>query len=124
MGDTEEIRDWRRAHAAEVLADFVALVALENVTGDVPALRRNAEEIVARLRARGAEVEAVGPDGVAPLVVGRVPGPPGAPRLGRPRASVGGSCGATAFPNRSAAGRGARRPRRRPAADGPAQQRS
>ena len=82
MDDTDEIRDWRRAHAADVLADFAALVALENVTGDVPALRRNAEEIVARLRARGAEVDAVGPDGVAPLIIGRVPGRPGAPRLG------------------------------------------
>jgi acetylornithine deacetylase/succinyl-diaminopimelate desuccinylase-like protein len=78
----DTVRAWRRQHASEVLADFAALVALENVTGDVPALRRNAEEIVARLRARGVEAEAVGPDGVAPLVVGRVPARPGAPRLG------------------------------------------
>ncbi|HZB48918.1 MAG TPA: hypothetical protein VE547_07465, partial [Mycobacteriales bacterium] len=76
------VREWRRAHAAEVLAGFADLLALANVTGDVPALRRNAEEIVARLGARGVEAEAVGPDGVAPLVVGRVPGRPGAPRLG------------------------------------------
>ena len=65
-----------------MLAEFAGLLALDNVTGDVPALRRNAAEIVARLRARGVEAEAVGPDGVAPLIVGRVPGRPGAPRLG------------------------------------------
>lgn len=78
----DAVRAWRRAHAAEVLAGFADLLALDNVTGDVPALRRNAEEIVARLRARGVEADAVGPDGVAPLVVGRVPARPGAPRLG------------------------------------------
>jgi acetylornithine deacetylase/succinyl-diaminopimelate desuccinylase-like protein len=76
----DAVRAWRRAHAAEVLADFAALLALPDVTGDVPALRRNADAIVARLRARGVEAEALGP--YAPLVVGRVPGPPGAPRIG------------------------------------------
>jgi len=78
----DAVRSWRREHAAEVLAGFAGLLALDNVTGDVPALRRNAAEIVARLRARGAEAEAVGPDGVAPLVIGRVPARSGAPRLG------------------------------------------
>jgi acetylornithine deacetylase/succinyl-diaminopimelate desuccinylase-like protein len=78
----DAVRGWRREHAAEVLREFAELVALENVTGDVPALRRNAEAIVPALRARGVEAEAVGPDGVAPLVVGRVPARPGAPRLG------------------------------------------
>jgi len=78
----DAVRGWRRQHAAEVVADFADLVAMENVTGDVPALRRNADAIVRRLRARGVEAEAVGPDGVAPLVVGRVPARPGAPRLG------------------------------------------
>jgi acetylornithine deacetylase/succinyl-diaminopimelate desuccinylase-like protein len=78
----DAVRAWRREHALRVLSDFAGLLALDNVTGDVPALGRNAEEIVARLRARGAEVEAVGPDGIAPLVVGRVPARPGAPRLG------------------------------------------
>jgi acetylornithine deacetylase/succinyl-diaminopimelate desuccinylase-like protein len=90
MGDTHEIqapvldavRAWRREHAPRVLAGFADLLALENVTGDVPALRRNADEIVTRLRARGVAAEAVGPDGVAPLVIGRVPARPGAPRLG------------------------------------------
>jgi acetylornithine deacetylase/succinyl-diaminopimelate desuccinylase-like protein len=78
----DAVQAWRREHAATLLREFADLVALENVTGDVPALRRNAAEIVDRLRARGVEAEAVGPDGVAPLVIGRVPGRPGAPRLG------------------------------------------
>jgi len=84
VGDTvlDRVRAWRRQHAAEVLAGFADLLALDNVTGDVPALRRNADEIVSRLRARGVEAEAAGPDGVAPLVVGRVPARAGAPRLG------------------------------------------
>lgn len=82
MTALDAVRDWRREHAAEILADFAELARLENVTGDVPALRRNAAEIVARLRARGIPAEAVGPDGIAPLIVGRVPARPGAPRLG------------------------------------------
>ena len=82
MTVVDAVRGWRRDHAAEVLREFAGLVALDNVTGDVPALRRNADEIVERLRARGVEAESVGPDGVAPLVIGRVPGRPGAPRLG------------------------------------------
>jgi acetylornithine deacetylase/succinyl-diaminopimelate desuccinylase-like protein len=75
-------RAYRHRNAARVLADFAELLAMDNVTGDGPALRRNAAEIVARFRARGAEVEAVSLDGAAPLVVGRVPARPGAPRLG------------------------------------------
>ena len=90
MGNTHEVRApvldavraWRREHAAEVLAGFADLLALDNVTGDVPALRRNADAIVGRLRTRGVQAEAVGPDGVTPLVIGRVPARPGAPRLG------------------------------------------
>src|SRR6185312_6625966 len=82
MTVVDAVRGWRRDHAAEVLREFAGLVALDNVTGDVPALRRNAEEIVERLRVRGVEAESVGPDGVAPLVIGRVPGRAGAPRLG------------------------------------------
>jgi acetylornithine deacetylase/succinyl-diaminopimelate desuccinylase-like protein/pimeloyl-ACP methyl ester carboxylesterase len=78
----EAARAYRREHAAEIVADYAGLLALDNVTGDVPALRRNAAEIVRRFRARGAEAEAVSLDGAAPLVVGRVPARPGAPRLG------------------------------------------
>ncbi|HST64669.1 MAG TPA: M20/M25/M40 family metallo-hydrolase [Mycobacteriales bacterium] len=82
MTALDDVRAWRRANGAEVLRDFAALVALDNVTGDVPALHANATEIVARLQARGVEAEAVGRPDVAPLVVGRVPARPGAPRLG------------------------------------------
>src|SRR4029079_12369016 len=67
MTVVDAVRGWRGDHAAEVLREFAGLVALDNVTGDVPALRRNADEIVERLRARGVEAESVGPDGVAPL---------------------------------------------------------
>ena len=41
----DAVRAWRREHAPEVLAGFADLLALDNVTGDVPALRRNAAEI-------------------------------------------------------------------------------
>jgi acetylornithine deacetylase/succinyl-diaminopimelate desuccinylase-like protein len=53
----DAVRGWRREHAAEVLADFADLLTLDNVTGDVRALRRSADAIVGRLRARGVEAE-------------------------------------------------------------------
>ena len=56
MTVVDAVRGWRRDHAAEVLASSPRLVALDNVTGDVPALRRNAErdpEPAARPRRRG-----------------------------------------------------------------------
>jgi len=76
------VRAYRRRHAAQVLSDFAALLALDNVTGDVPALRRNAAAIAEAFTARGARIEVVEHGGVAPVVVGRLDADPTRPTLG------------------------------------------
>jgi acetylornithine deacetylase/succinyl-diaminopimelate desuccinylase-like protein len=78
----ESVRAYRRRHAAKVLSDFAALLALDNVTGDVPALHRNAAAIAEAFTARGARMQVVGHDGVAPVVVGRLDTDPALPTVG------------------------------------------
>ncbi len=63
----------RASAAPTILAGFADLLRLANVTGDVPALERNAAELVARFERRGASMRAVALPGVAPVVVGRLP---------------------------------------------------
>ncbi|HZM80426.1 MAG TPA: M20/M25/M40 family metallo-hydrolase [Candidatus Limnocylindrales bacterium] len=78
----DRVRAYRRRHAAKVLSDFATLLALDNVTRDVPALRRNAAAIAGAFTARGALMEVVGHDGAAPVVVGRLGADPARPTLG------------------------------------------
>ncbi|HEX6682402.1 MAG TPA: M20/M25/M40 family metallo-hydrolase [Candidatus Limnocylindrales bacterium] len=78
----DRVRSYRRQHAAQVLSDFATLLALDNVTGDVPALRRNAAAIAEAFTARGARMEIVEHDGVAPVVIGRLGADPARPTLG------------------------------------------
>ena len=66
-------RSFRDDHQDEVVADFIDLLAIDNVTGDVAALERNAAEIVNRFVSRGCEARAVSLPGIAPVVIGRVP---------------------------------------------------
>jgi acetylornithine deacetylase/succinyl-diaminopimelate desuccinylase-like protein len=82
-GVLDRVRQHRAAAGWRILAEFVDLLALENVTGDVPALRRNAAAVAAAFAARGAAVDVVERDGAAPVVVGRLnSGEPGAACLG------------------------------------------
>ena len=60
----------RRGHT--VLRDFADLLEIPNVTGSVPDLRRNAEEIVRRFSTRGAEMEVVELAGASPVVIGEL----------------------------------------------------
>ncbi len=78
----DRVRVYRREHAARVLSEFAALLALENVTGDEVALRYNAEAIAEAFTARGARMEIVGMHGVAPVVVGRLGDNESLPTLG------------------------------------------
>lgn len=78
----DRVRAYRSRHAARVLSDFAALLALDNVTGDRPALRRNAAAIAEAFTARGAAMEIVEHDGAAPVVVGRLDAGPDRPTLG------------------------------------------
>src|SRR5438552_3428669 len=47
------IRDYRRAHERQILAEFTQLVAIPNVASDAPNIRRNAEFIQAMMQRRG-----------------------------------------------------------------------
>ncbi len=76
------VRAYRRGHAAHVLSEFAALLTLDNVTGDLPALRRNAAAIAEAFTARGARMQIVEHDGCAPVVVGRLDTDPARPTLG------------------------------------------
>src|SRR5947209_293027 len=42
-GAQSSIRDYRRAHERQILAEFTQLVAIPNVASDAPNIRRNAE---------------------------------------------------------------------------------
>jgi acetylornithine deacetylase/succinyl-diaminopimelate desuccinylase-like protein len=77
------VREYRAAAGWEILAEFAGLLALPNVTGDVPALRRNADAIAAALARRGVAVDVVARGGAAPVVLGRLDcGVAGAARVG------------------------------------------
>jgi len=68
----DAVRSYRTRHAWRVLAEFRDLLALDNVTTDLPALRRNAAAVADLLAARGASMEVVEHPGAAPLVTGRL----------------------------------------------------
>jgi len=69
-------RRWREAHAAEIVADYAALLALPNVASDAGNIRVNAERLRELLAERGAEAELLELAGAPPVVFGRlaVPG--------------------------------------------------
>ncbi len=67
------VRRHRTDREADFVAGFVDLLSLDNVTGDVPALTRNAAAIVDQFHRRHLEARAVARPGVAPVVVGRIP---------------------------------------------------
>ena len=48
-----DVRDWVEANRASILAEHVELLSIPNVASDTPNIRRNAEKLVAMMRARG-----------------------------------------------------------------------
>jgi len=69
-------RAYREAHGPAILRSFAELLALPNVASDREGIRRNAEELRARLEARGVAAELLELPGANPIVFGelRVPG--------------------------------------------------
>jgi acetylornithine deacetylase/succinyl-diaminopimelate desuccinylase-like protein len=78
----DQMREARKGSEWRILAEFAELLALENITRDLPALRRNAVTIAAMFTARGAAMEVVERDGAAPVVIGRLGADPERPTLG------------------------------------------
>lgn len=60
----------RDKYGALILGHFASLLAMPNVTGDLPALEAIATELVARFQMKRADARAVQLDGVAPVVLG------------------------------------------------------
>lgn len=73
-----DTRAWVEANRAAILAEYVELVAIPNVASDTPNIRRNADRLVAMMRARGLQPRLLeGADSsVPPAIYGewRVPG--------------------------------------------------
>lgn len=75
-------RAHRQANAARILADFAELLAIPNIASDSAGIRRNAEYIAARLRARGVTAEVFTVPGAPPLVYGELRTPDASRTLG------------------------------------------
>jgi acetylornithine deacetylase/succinyl-diaminopimelate desuccinylase-like protein len=75
-------RSHRERHGAEVLRGYADLLRLENVTGNIEALERNARAIVDAFSASGAQLAITQLDGVAPIVCGVLPADTPTRRLG------------------------------------------
>lgn len=75
-------RAFRDDHGTAILADFISLLQIPNVTGSLDDLRMNAEELVRRFEARGASMEAVELPSASPIVVGEL-------RTANPTATLG-----------------------------------
>jgi acetylornithine deacetylase/succinyl-diaminopimelate desuccinylase-like protein len=67
-----QVRAARTASGWRILAEFAELLALDNVTKDLSALRRNAAAVAAMFTARGAAMDVIELDGAAPIVIGRL----------------------------------------------------
>jgi acetylornithine deacetylase/succinyl-diaminopimelate desuccinylase-like protein len=70
------VRSWRIAHQAEILREFMGLLAIPNVSSDTPNIERNALAIGLMLEKRGLRVQMLGAEHGAPVVFGelKVPG--------------------------------------------------
>ena len=76
--DTDSVRQYRKAHEQQILAEFTELLSIPNVASDRANIRRNAEAITRMMERRGLEprlLEASG-EGVPPAIYGelKVPG--------------------------------------------------
>ena len=69
------VTTYRRAHEAEILRDFAALLRLPNVASDGVNIRRNAEFIRSQLAQRGAAAELWSLPGAPPIVYGTLETP-------------------------------------------------
>lgn len=65
-------RQWRRGHERAILDEFVALLAIPNLSRDQPNIQRNAEAIAALMGKRGIAARLVSVPGGNPVVVGEI----------------------------------------------------
>src|SRR5690349_15085977 len=70
--DVQAVRRWRQQNETAILNEMVSLASLPNITGDQPALVKNAQFISEMLTRRGIAVRTVSVTGGAPVVVGNL----------------------------------------------------
>ena len=79
-------REIAREHVARngvaILTEFMELLALPNVAGDVEGIGRNVDWLIAAFERRGVSAEALTLKGASPLIVGRLPSPGATRTLG------------------------------------------
>lgn len=65
-----EVGSWIQAHQAQILNEYVGLLAIPNVASDTPNIRRNADHLVQMMRARGLNPRLLeGSDAATPAAV-------------------------------------------------------
>lgn len=69
------VRQYRAAHAAEILRNYADLLAIPNLATDTPNIRRNAEIISSLLEARGVKTRLLEVPDSPPVVYGEMPAP-------------------------------------------------
>ena len=72
-------RDWRQAHEAAILTEFVSLLSIPNIASDTPNIRKNAAALMQMLEKRGVKARLLEAPGASPVVYGEA-GTPGASR--------------------------------------------
>jgi len=75
-------KDHINAHGASILSEFIDLVALPNVSSDLPGIRAVAASIAGMLTKRGLLPRLIEAEGVAPIVTARIEVSPDAPTIG------------------------------------------
>lgn len=68
-------RQWRQQHERAIMDEFVALLAIPNVSSDRPNIQRNAESISQMLGRRGIAARLVSIPGSNPIVLGEIKTP-------------------------------------------------
>lgn len=66
----EKVRAYRVAHEAQIMQEFITLLALPNVAADTENIRKNAEHIVALLQRRGIATQLLQVENAPPVVYG------------------------------------------------------
>ena len=68
-------RAWRQRHEQQILDEYLGLLRIPNVSRDLPNVRRNAEHLLAMMRARGLNPRLLESPNSSPLVYGELPAP-------------------------------------------------
>lgn len=72
-GASQEAGSWRAQHEREILAEFVQLLAIPNLSSDQKNIQRNAEAIRVLCEKRGLKVQLLSLGGAPPIVLANLP---------------------------------------------------